>query len=70
MKIRFKRSPIGVFRLGYFVGDVVDMEEKQAGLLIDNGYAEPVSPKDDKPKTGKILRKPAVKTVSKKQVKK
>jgi hypothetical protein len=44
MLIRFIESPTGVFGLGYFVGNEVDMEEKRAKLLVDGGFAEVVTP--------------------------
>jgi hypothetical protein len=56
MKIRFIESPSGVFGLGYFVGDEVDMEEKKAKLLVDSGFAEVVTSTDDIPE--KIESKP------------
>lgn len=40
-KIRFTRGPAGAFKLAYFVGDVTDIEEKQAKELIRFGFAEP-----------------------------
>jgi len=39
--VEFTRSPSGSpFRLGYFVGDVVELEEKQAQTLIDAKFAK------------------------------
>lgn len=39
MKIKFTKSPTAVFKLAYFEGDVVDMPDKQAEMLIEAGYA-------------------------------
>ena len=39
-KIKFLLSPTGKFKLGYAIGDVCEMEAKQAQELIDAQYAE------------------------------
>lgn len=40
IKVKFRKSPSGnPFNLGYFVGDIATVEEKQAQELIDAGYA-------------------------------
>lgn len=41
MKVKFVKFPIAL-RLSYNVGDVADIEQKQAELLIAEGYAEEV----------------------------
>lgn len=41
MKVKFVKFPIAL-RLSYNVGDVADIEQKQAELLISEGYAEEV----------------------------
>jgi hypothetical protein len=41
MKVKFVKFPIAL-RLSYNVGDVADLEQKQAELLISEGYAEEV----------------------------
>ena len=38
-KIQFDKSPVGVFHLAYFVGDVVLMHSNQADVLIEAGFA-------------------------------
>jgi hypothetical protein len=38
MKVKFVKFPIAL-RLSYNVGDVADLEQKQADLLIAEGYA-------------------------------
>jgi hypothetical protein len=38
MKVKFVKFPIAL-RLSYNVGDVADIEQKQAELLISEGYA-------------------------------
>lgn len=69
MKIRFLKSPSGEFGLAYFVGDTVEMENKQAQTIIDAGYAvavdkkietatEPVSEIATEPAPKKAGRKP------------
>lgn len=40
VKVRFLKSPTGVFKLGYSVGDIVAFPANQAQLLLDLGYAE------------------------------
>lgn len=42
VKIKFLKSPAGKFLLSYRVGQVVEMEEKQASEIIEAGYAEKV----------------------------
>ena len=39
MKVRFVKSPTAEYALGYFVGDIADLEEKQACTLIEAGIA-------------------------------
>jgi hypothetical protein len=39
-KIRFIKSPTGVYNLAYCVGEVAEMKELQAKELIDAGFAE------------------------------
>lgn len=47
-KVRFTKSPTGAFNLGYHVGDVAELEPKQAAELIEAGYAvEEDAPADD-----------------------
>lgn len=41
MKVKFVKFPIAL-RLSYNVGDVAEIEQKQAELLISEGYAEEV----------------------------
>lgn len=41
MKVKFVKFPIAL-RLSYNVGDVAEIEKKQAELLISEGYAEEV----------------------------
>lgn len=38
-KIRFIKSPVGAFALGYFAGEVVSLETKLANECIRLGYA-------------------------------
>lgn len=42
VKIKFLKSPAGKFLLSYRVGQVVEMEEKQASEIVEAGYAEKV----------------------------
>jgi hypothetical protein len=50
MKVKFVKFPIAL-NLAYSVGDEAILEEKQAQLLIDEGYAVVVNeaPKKKKP---------------------
>lgn len=41
-KVKFVKSPTGLFKLGYVVGETAVFEGKQAAELIEMGYAEPV----------------------------
>jgi hypothetical protein len=43
-KIKFTKSPTGLFRLAYFPGDVVEMNTNQADVIIEAGYAEEYNP--------------------------
>jgi hypothetical protein len=52
MKIRFLTNPTGKWNLSYNLGEVVELETKQAELLIEAGDAvlvEEVKPKKVKP---------------------
>lgn len=40
-EITFTKSPTGLFKLGYHVGDTVKMNQKQANELIEAGVAVP-----------------------------
>lgn len=42
IKIKFLLSPTGRFNLGYNVGEIAEMDEKQATELIDAEYAKKV----------------------------
>lgn len=44
MKIRFLKSPTGVFNLAYFPGDEVDIDSEKAKLLVDGEFAEVITP--------------------------
>lgn len=41
MKVKFVKFPIAL-NLAYNVGDVAELEKKQAELLISEGYAEEI----------------------------
>jgi len=41
MKVKFVKFPIAL-NLAYNVGDIAELEQKQAELLISEGYAEEV----------------------------
>lgn len=43
-KIRFIKPPVAVFRLAYFVGDIVEVAANQAEVLIESGFAEEYMP--------------------------
>jgi hypothetical protein len=52
MKVRFLTNPTGKWNLSYSLGEVVELETKQAELLIEAGDAvlvEEVKPKKVKP---------------------
>ena len=52
MKVKFLINPTGKWNLSYNVGEVVELEKKQAELLIEAGDAELVEeakPKKVKP---------------------
>ena len=52
MKIKFLINPTGKWNLSYNVGEVVELEQKQAELLIEAGDAvlvEEAKPKKVKP---------------------
>jgi len=52
MKVKFLINPTGKWNLSYNVGEVVELETKQAELLIEAGDAvlvEEVKPKKVKP---------------------
>ena len=38
-KVKFLKSPTGAFRLGYGIGEIAEIEEKQAETLIEGGFA-------------------------------
>lgn len=42
MKIKFLINPTGKWNLSYNAGEIVELEKKQAELLIEAGDAEPV----------------------------
>lgn len=44
IKIRFTKSPTGVFNLAYFPGDIVEMPANQAEVLIESEFAEEYIP--------------------------
>lgn len=56
MKIKFLKSPTGVFNLGYFPGDVCDMDDERAKLLVEGKFAEVESPVKDEPEVEKVKR--------------
>lgn len=37
-KIKFIKSPVGMFLLAYFEGDVVELETKLADEIIESGF--------------------------------
>ena len=43
-KIQFIKSPVGLFHLAYFAGDVVELPTNQADVLIEAGYAKEYAP--------------------------
>jgi len=49
MKVKFVKFPIAL-NLAYNVGDVAELEKKQAELLISEGYAEEIKPPAKKAK--------------------
>lgn len=52
MKVKFLINPTGKWNLSYNVGEVVELEQKQAELLIEAGDAvlvEEIKPKKVKP---------------------
>ena len=49
MKVKFVKFPIAL-NLAYNVGDVAELEKKQAELLISEGYAEEIKPSAKKVK--------------------
>ena len=52
MKVRFLTNPTGKWNLSYILGEVVELETKQAELLIEAGDAvlvEEAKPKKVKP---------------------
>ena len=43
MKLKFKKSPTGAFKLGYHVGQTATIKDKElAQKLVSQGYAEVV----------------------------
>jgi len=54
MKVKFIKFPI-TFNLSYNVGDVAEIDDKQAKLLLEEGYCE------------EIKKAPAKKTTAKKK---
>ena len=74
MKIKFTQNPTGKYKLAYSEGDVCDMPDGQAALLINEGYATPIidepaaeekkeEPKEEKKEEPKE-EKPVVETAS------
>lgn len=49
MKIKFIKPP-AKYGLGYFVGDVCDIDDKQGQELIEAGYAEKETSKETETK--------------------
>jgi hypothetical protein len=49
-KVKFLKNATGSFNLCYGPGDVVDIEAKQAELLVEAGIAEIVAEEKPKPK--------------------
>lgn len=47
-KIKILKSVAGKYNLPYYVGEIVQMEKKQANELIKFGYAEEVKSKPKK----------------------
>ena len=54
MKVKFIKFPIA-FNLSYNIGDVAELDDKQAKLLVEEGYCE------------EIKKAPAKKTTAKKK---
>ena len=44
MLVKFLINPTGIFNLSYNLGEVVDIENKQAELLLEAGAVELVAP--------------------------
>lgn len=42
-KIKFLKSPTGQYHLAYSVGDVVELNNELAAILVGDGFAELVS---------------------------
>lgn len=40
VKVKFIKSPTGMFKLAYIPGEIATFEKKQADELIEMGYAE------------------------------
>ena len=54
-KVKFLKNATGSFNLCYGPGDVVDIESKQAELLVEAGIAE-VCAVEEKPKAKKATK--------------
>lgn len=55
MLVRFLKNPVGMYRLCYEVGEVVDLPKAQAEELIETKHAEAVT--EFKPQTEKATSK-------------
>lgn len=66
MKIKFTQNPTGKYKLAYSEGDVCDMPDGQAALLINEGYATPIidEPAAEEKKEEPKEEKPVVETAS------
>lgn len=62
MLIKFVKSPVALFGLGYFIGDEIECEDKQAQTMIEAGVAVPSrsekSENATEPKPEQAVRKP------------
>lgn len=56
MTVRILKDPVGMYRLCYEVGEVIDLPDAQARELIETGHAEMVAT-EFKPKSEKATSK-------------
>jgi len=47
--VRFTVSPVGPYGLGYFAGDVAEIDALLAAEIVTNGHGEYVEPVADEP---------------------
>ena len=54
MAIKFIKSPVGAYQLGYAIGSASSFDAKLEKELIEKGYAVEIPKKTDKDESGRL----------------